>query len=218
MGSSRLPYDQVHRIGLLDIRLLNLDRHLGNILVAAEQRLIPIDHGYVLPSLRDVQDVSFEWLHFKQCKVPFDANTRRYALELDAGADARLLRRLGLPEESVQAHYISTRYLQHGVSAGLTLYRLAATVQRNVPGTGPKSPFEAMVDAVLGEGPLPLCVEDDEAGRGRIERAIASTIATAVAAPTTPTTATPIAFTTAIPIAAATVTSTIPIGSRTPLG
>src|SRR3989338_1680909 len=40
------------QIGVLDIRLLNLDRHLGNILVTKESNgvfnLVPIDHGYVI--------------------------------------------------------------------------------------------------------------------------------------------------------------------------
>ncbi|CAM6128468.1 unnamed protein product [Calypogeia fissa] len=69
-GTSRFPVSQVHRIGILDVRILNTDCHAGNILVrqtksedapelsgsAAWERslgdevvLIPIDHGLCLP-------------------------------------------------------------------------------------------------------------------------------------------------------------------------
>lgn len=33
MGASRFSVQDVHRIGILDIRLVNTDRHAGNILV-----------------------------------------------------------------------------------------------------------------------------------------------------------------------------------------
>lgn len=51
MGSNSFSTDEVHRIGILDVRLLNLDRHLGNLLVQRGEdgapHLIPIDHGFV---------------------------------------------------------------------------------------------------------------------------------------------------------------------------
>jgi hypothetical protein len=75
-GSSCFPVDEVHRIGMLDIRLLNLDRHLGNLLVCEEKadkslHLVPIDHGFCLPSYRALHDVRLEWSHWKQCHEPF---------------------------------------------------------------------------------------------------------------------------------------------------
>jgi hypothetical protein len=87
----------VHRLGILDVRLYNTDRHSGNILVRrpadlsghggeaavaaemafdslslslrAEQRveLIPIDHGYCLPESLDA--VYFEWLFWPQVRI-----------------------------------------------------------------------------------------------------------------------------------------------------
>ena len=63
VGFGQFPKQDIHNIGLLDIRLFNMDRHSGNILFrktegcqggkqkkANEQyELIPIDHGYCLP-------------------------------------------------------------------------------------------------------------------------------------------------------------------------
>jgi hypothetical protein len=67
LGSALFGSEQVHRLGVLDIRLLNLDRHLGNILVVDDgpsvdsdrYQLVPIDHGFVLPECSDLSDVYF---------------------------------------------------------------------------------------------------------------------------------------------------------------
>jgi hypothetical protein len=62
MGYSRFPVEEVHKISILDVRLANTDRNAGNILVSrredGELKLVPIDHGYCLPT-----KVSFKWLH-----------------------------------------------------------------------------------------------------------------------------------------------------------
>lgn len=54
MGPGAFPVEEVHKISVLDIRLANADRHAGNILVSRDHEgqivLIPIDHGYCLPS------------------------------------------------------------------------------------------------------------------------------------------------------------------------
>ena len=50
--------DEVHKIAILDVRLLNLDRNACNILVQnhldpttgeLKKRLVPIDHGLTIP-------------------------------------------------------------------------------------------------------------------------------------------------------------------------
>lgn len=83
MGASRFSARDVHRIGILDLRLFNTDRHSGNILVgptpsasatdmrsllvdsrASAYRLVPIDHGFCLPEA--LEPPYFEWLHWPQ--------------------------------------------------------------------------------------------------------------------------------------------------------
>lgn len=78
--------DNVHRIGIADIRLLNTDRHAGNLLVAessvstsevpaaagalrAPFVLVPIDHGFALPEA--LEGPYFEWMFWPQTSVPF---------------------------------------------------------------------------------------------------------------------------------------------------
>jgi hypothetical protein len=105
--------DNVHRIGIFDIRLLNCDRHAGNLLIqertsaervsgassasgatrlshGAPYMLIPIDHGYALPEALD--NPYFEWLYWPQTSVPFSDEVKEYVANLDAAADIAMLR------------------------------------------------------------------------------------------------------------------------------
>ena len=55
IGPGAFPVKEVHKISVLDMRLANADRHAGNILIGKEKEndqavLIPIDHGYCLPT------------------------------------------------------------------------------------------------------------------------------------------------------------------------
>jgi hypothetical protein len=130
LGSGRLSKRDVHRIGVLDVRLFNTDRHAGNILVCnpgtapaggsgtdgqlaggpsrlraasgvggaglapagvpAPFDLVPIDHGFCLPD--SLEAPYFEWLHWPQAMLPFEAEELDYIAGLDADADVALLR------------------------------------------------------------------------------------------------------------------------------
>lgn len=64
MGSNQFDLDEVHKIGILDIRIINMDRNDANILVRKTQnstgkkmcRLIPIDHGLSFPDNFEIND------------------------------------------------------------------------------------------------------------------------------------------------------------------
>jgi hypothetical protein len=48
-GSSMMVSDEVHKVGVLDIRLVNCDRHFANILCRKDKKglaLTPINHGH----------------------------------------------------------------------------------------------------------------------------------------------------------------------------
>src|SRR5690606_17228551 len=87
IGPSAIPAEEVHKLGILDLRVVNLDRHLGNILVSREAsgtiRLVPIDHSYILPDYRELSDLYFEWLYWPQTKIPFSTGALSYIKELD---------------------------------------------------------------------------------------------------------------------------------------
>ena len=51
-SSDLFDKDEVHKIAILDLRILNLDRNASNILVKKQgdqYKLIPIDHGLSIP-------------------------------------------------------------------------------------------------------------------------------------------------------------------------
>lgn len=131
MSSSRFSVDDVHRIGVLDMRLLNMDRNGENLLVQRNGdafRLVPIDHAYTLPA--DLGQAYFEWLHWKQAKVPFTPRMLSYIAAIDIDADARLLRSLGLDEAAVRTMTLSTALLKAGATRGMTLFEIASLASR----------------------------------------------------------------------------------------
>lgn len=154
-GTSRFPVSQVHRIGILDVRILNTDRHAGNILVrqsksedaqklsggaawerslADEVVLIPIDHGLCLPE--NLEDPYFEWLHWPQASLPFSDEEIQYIASLDPFKDVEMLRK-ELPmlrESALRTLVICTLFLQRGAAAGLTLAEIGGMMSRELCG------------------------------------------------------------------------------------
>jgi len=132
VGSSQFPVREVHKIGILDCRIMNMDRHTGNMLVQKNNnqsfKLIPIDHGFSMPCTLD--EAWFDWLHWNQAKVPFDDETKIYVHNIDIESDLELLRSLGLNENAVKVVRLSSTLLKKGVMAGLTLYDIACMICR----------------------------------------------------------------------------------------
>lgn len=150
IGTSLFSVEQVHKIGVLDVRLLNLDRHSGNILVSEpDYSLHPIDHGFSLPDFRDTSDVSFEWLYWKQCKEKFSARTLGYIKRLDPLKDAEILfRDAALGPEVALSCLLSTTLLKVAAEKGLTLFQIGSILQREGCGDDP-SVFERIVSQTL---------------------------------------------------------------------
>uniref|UniRef100_A0A0D9UZH7 1-phosphatidylinositol 4-kinase n=1 Tax=Leersia perrieri TaxID=77586 RepID=A0A0D9UZH7_9ORYZ len=135
LGPSRFSVSSVHRVGILDVRLLNIDRHAGNILVKKTDPtptsatssstppldLVPIDHGLCLPEQLD--DPYFEWLHWPQSSLPFSASELDYVASLDPFRDAAMLRAElpALTESAIRILTLCTVFLQRAASAGLCL-------------------------------------------------------------------------------------------------
>ncbi|KAF0897867.1 hypothetical protein E2562_001593 [Oryza meyeriana var. granulata] len=136
LGPSRFSVASVHRVGILDVRLLNIDRHAGNILVKKSPEsecaggggststpldLVPIDHGLCLPEHLD--DPYFEWLHWPQSSLPFSGAELEYVASLDPFRDAAMLRAKlpSLTEAAIRILTLCTIFLQRTAAAGLCL-------------------------------------------------------------------------------------------------
>jgi phosphatidylinositol 4-kinase type 2 len=73
ISPSKISVEEVHKIAILDIRILNADRNAANLLVRRrydnnELELVPIDHGYCLRSVADVSWMDWCWLDWPQSK------------------------------------------------------------------------------------------------------------------------------------------------------
>uniref|UniRef100_A0A6N2KAJ0 1-phosphatidylinositol 4-kinase n=1 Tax=Salix viminalis TaxID=40686 RepID=A0A6N2KAJ0_SALVM len=135
MGPRAFPVAEVHKISVLDIRLANADRHAGNILVSKDGErgkivLIPIDHGYCLPT--NFEDCTFDWLYWPQAQHPYSPDTVEYIKSLDAGQDIALLKFHGwdIPPEVARTLHISTMLLKKGVERGLTPFAIGSIMCR----------------------------------------------------------------------------------------
>jgi len=137
---AKFPMHEVHKIAVLDIRLLNTDRHGGNILFKHTTKehgqrtitLIPIDHGYTLPS--SFADIYFVWLNFPQSKQKMDPRTRSYIDSLDVSRDIEILQKKFGKKSFTNEHFRNMRiafmWLQKGSKADLTLYQIGDAMCR----------------------------------------------------------------------------------------
>lgn len=136
ISPSKISVDEVHKIAILDIRIMNADRNSANLLVRRRRdntlELVPIDHGFCLRSVADVSWMDWCWLDWAQLKQPLSEESKRYILNLDIEADSRiLLEQLNIASEAVDIFRASTMILKAGVRAGLTLYDIAVMCCRN---------------------------------------------------------------------------------------
>lgn len=72
ISPSKISTDEVHKIAILDIRIMNADRNSANLLVRRRRdnslELVPIDHGFSLRSTADVSWMDWCWLDWPQLK------------------------------------------------------------------------------------------------------------------------------------------------------
>lgn len=136
ISPSLISVEEVHKIAILDIRIMNGDRNSANLLCRRNQdnslELVPIDHGYSLRSVADVSWMDWCWLDWPQLKQPLSEKSKAYIKNLDIEADARLLReRLNVGAKAIDYFRASSRFLKAGVQAGLSLYDIACMCCRN---------------------------------------------------------------------------------------
>ena len=136
ISPSKISVDEVHKIAILDIRIMNADRNAANLMVRRRRdntlELVPIDHGFALRSVADVSWMDWCWLDWPQLKQPLSEESKRYILNLDIEADSRiLLEQLNISPDAVDIFRASTTILKAGVKAGLTLYDIAVMCCRN---------------------------------------------------------------------------------------
>lgn len=110
ISSDLFGVDEVHKIVILDLRLLNLDRNDGNILVKKKElvkpskqdpkksqekkyyySLIPIDHSLSIPDSLEIYTYDLCWMEWDQIQEPFSQKSLDYIEKLDILKDVRML-------------------------------------------------------------------------------------------------------------------------------
>ena len=141
-GTSSFPVSAVHRIGILDVRIFNTDRHAGNLLVRRldgigrfdKVELIPIDHGLCLPE--NLEDPYFEWIHWPQASIPFSEDELAYINKLDPIHDSEMLQ-VELPmirEACLRVLVLCTLFLKEAAAFGLCLSEIGEMMSREFRG------------------------------------------------------------------------------------
>ena len=136
------PVEEVQKIALLDLYLMNTDRNDANILVrfgekrdASTIELIPIDHGYALPDVLEVGWCDWCWLSWKQIREPLSKKTLHCIKKLGKTLEkdvTRLRKELDIREECLVTLRIMTRLLLRClVKGGLTIHDVALIASRN---------------------------------------------------------------------------------------
>jgi len=133
-----VPQRAAEALALLDMRLFNMDRHGGNLLVLGKSKphgLGPIDHGCCLPPWWMLSEAIFDaWQDWVQLRETPSESARRVAR---AAAEQALrlcdmLKDVGLDESSILTHRLCTLFVHVGVGdLGLPIGRLAALMLRD---------------------------------------------------------------------------------------
>uniref|UniRef100_A0A7S1A194 PI3K/PI4K catalytic domain-containing protein n=1 Tax=Noctiluca scintillans TaxID=2966 RepID=A0A7S1A194_NOCSC len=132
-----IAQETAEALALLDMRLFNLDRHSGNLLLLKRCKphtLGPIDHGCCLPPWWILSEAVFDaWQSWPQLQAPPTPASRflcrTAAKKLNSIADA--LRDIGLDESSILTHRLCTMFVSVGVELGIPVGCLAALMLRD---------------------------------------------------------------------------------------
>jgi len=131
-GPTVFPVKEVHKIGILDLQMFNVDRHSGNILVKKSNNkttLVPIDQGFSLPD--NLECLWFEWMNWSQSTMSFDDETKAYITRIDIDRDMSILsRELHIRPECLRTMKISTTLLKKCALNNFSLFEIGSIVCR----------------------------------------------------------------------------------------
>ncbi|KAH9251853.1 hypothetical protein BASA81_010296 [Batrachochytrium salamandrivorans] len=131
------PVQDVHKVALLDIRYLNMDRNDSNLLVVASNNkqlnLVPIDHGLCFPDRIEVAWCDWVWWDWPQTLEPFDLETKQWVKMLNVRQDMGVLENtFAMGKQTLRVFYCMTTLLQVAIGKyDLNLRDIASVVVRS---------------------------------------------------------------------------------------
>jgi len=148
-SNSLFSKEQVQKIAILDIRLLNMDRNEANMIVLENYELVPIDHGLTIPDCFDISQYDLCWMEWVHTKDPFTPTCLDYVQKLNPLNDILLLRNtMPFRDACLRNIRISSTLLKKGAEAGLSLHSIGSLLYRPSFDDEP-SVVEQVVDKAL---------------------------------------------------------------------
>ena len=106
--------------------------------------LVPIDHGYTLPTSLQINEYDLVWFNMPQLRRPVDPEIKEYMLSLDFDDLMEgLSSQVAVSTESVFLLRLAHNLIVNGIKAGLTLYDIAKLIAR--VDEDEKSPLERTI-------------------------------------------------------------------------
>lgn len=135
-GTKMFDVEEVHKVAILDLHIVNLDRNDGNILIKLDSEtnkitFVPIDHGYCLPNCLAVEWYDWVWLGWEHVNKPFSQKSLDYINAIDIEKDVASIKSLGIEEEAVFVFRVVNTLLKKAAKAGLGLHQIAKIILRS---------------------------------------------------------------------------------------
>ena len=133
-SNSMFPVEEIQRICILDMKILNMDRNEANILVIKEGgkfKLVPIDHGLSIPDTFNISEYDLCWMSWPQTKEPITPDCLEYIEAMDPVAYIQYLKEI-MPFRDVCLRNIriAALLMKKGAKAGLTLHDIGSMLYR----------------------------------------------------------------------------------------
>ena len=94
-------------------------------------QLVPIDHGYSLPSKLLINEIDWAWFYYPQVNRPVHEEIKKYVETLDIDAIiVTLQQQVTLSDDSLFLIRVAHQLVVDGIAAGLTLFEIASMVAR----------------------------------------------------------------------------------------
>lgn len=133
-GHTLFPPKEVHKIGILDLRILNCDRNEENILVQKKKsyvKLIPVDHGLSFPDCIEICDFEIVWMGWPQSQIPFSNEELAHIDNINLEKDLEMVKcRLNIRKKCLRNFVAANILLKNAARQGFNLFEIGKMVYR----------------------------------------------------------------------------------------
>jgi hypothetical protein len=133
-STSIFSIQEIQKICILDMKILNMDRNEGNILVVKNQNgfgLVPIDHGLSIPDNFNISEYDLCWMSWPQTKEPITSECLEYIESIDPLSYIQFLKEV-MPFRDICLRNIriASLLMKKGAKAGLSLFNIGSMLYR----------------------------------------------------------------------------------------